>query len=334
MRKSLLYVFAVICTMGFFTACGDDDDSSSSGNWQDLSKTYEGKSVNLVMGEVTVPVDGKSVVIAASSAEKASVTLNNIIPENKSVAIDAALKEADGTYTFTGESTVGDCVVSVNGTVKGGVASVVYTRKLTSSIVGNWSLKVGVEAIYANIVTGNSTIDDLVRMIKPAISNLIWGKVSAVNVNLPEDGIFDVSWRPIGASEDKGLGEITKMASIQYCVVDGKFMVAVDKNYVTVLTTLLQQAAGDKLEAAGISIDEIMKLLVDLGGYYGLPLNMKVDGSEATFYADKDLIVPVLTMIAPILKPMVPENYQQMVDMVLQLLPNAKTLEFGLNFTK
>ena len=28
MRKSLLYVFAVICTMGFFTACGDDDDSS------------------------------------------------------------------------------------------------------------------------------------------------------------------------------------------------------------------------------------------------------------------------------------------------------------------
>ena len=353
MRKSLLYVFAVICTMGFFTACGDDDDSSSSGNWQDLSKTYEGKSVNLVMGEVTVPVDGKSVVIAASSAEKASVTLNNIIPENKSVAIDAALKEADGTYTFTGESTVGDCVVSVNGTVKGGVASVVYTRKLTSSIVGNWSLKVGVEAIYANIVTGNSTIDDLVRMIKPAISNLIWGKVSAVNVNLPEDGIFDVSWRPIGASEDKGIGEITKMASIQYCVVDGKFMVAVDKNYVTVLTTLLQQAAGDKLEAAGISIDEIMKLLVDLGGYYGKiytpqrpvfrqgrngnlkdPLNMKVDGSEATFYADKDLIVPVLTMIAPILKPMVPENYQQMVDMVLQLLPNAKTLEFGLNFTK
>ena len=117
------------------------------------------------------------------------------------------------------------------------------------------------------------------------------------------------------------------MASIQYCVVDGKFMVAVDKNYVTVLTTLLQQAAG-------ISIDEIMKLLVDLGGYYGLPLNMKVDGSEATFYADKDLIVPVLTMIAPILKPMVPENSQQMVDMVLQLLPNAKTLEFGLNFTK
>lgn len=64
MRKSLLYVFAVICTMGFFTACGDDDDSSSSGNWQDLSKTYEGKSVNLVMGEVTIPVDGKSVVIA------------------------------------------------------------------------------------------------------------------------------------------------------------------------------------------------------------------------------------------------------------------------------
>ena len=82
MRKSLLYVFAVICTMGFFTACGDDDDSSSSGNWQDLSKTYEGKSVNLVMGEVTIPVDGKSVVIAASSAEKVIVGSVSFICRN------------------------------------------------------------------------------------------------------------------------------------------------------------------------------------------------------------------------------------------------------------
>lgn len=161
--------------MGFFTACGDDDDSSSSGNWQDLSKTYEGKSVNLVMGEVTIPVDGNRSCCRFFCGE-GTVTLNNIIPENKSVVIDAALKEADGTYTFTGESTVGDCVVSVNGTVKGGVASVVYTRKLTSSIVGNWSLKAGAGAIYANIVTGNSTIDNLVPMIKPAIGNLIWGK--------------------------------------------------------------------------------------------------------------------------------------------------------------
>ena len=119
------------------------------------------------------------------------------------------------------------------------------------------------------------------------------------------------------------------MASIQYCVVDGKFMVAVDKNYVTVLTTLLQQAAGDKLEAAGISIDEIMKLLVDLGGYYGLPLNMKVDGSEATFYADKDLIVPVLTMIAPILKPMVPETSTANGRYGIATTSERKNVEFG-----
>ena len=37
------------------------------------------------------------------------------------------------------------------------------------------------------------------------------------------------------------------------------------------------------------------------------------DGSEATFYADKDLIVPVLTMIAPILKPMVPDDYEEFI---------------------
>ena len=35
---------------------------------------------------------------------------------------------------------------------EGGVASVVYTRKLTSSIVGNWSLKAGAGAIYEGTV--------------------------------------------------------------------------------------------------------------------------------------------------------------------------------------
>lgn len=334
MRKSLMYLFAVICTMGFFTACGDDDDSGSSGNWQDLSRTYEGKSVNLVLGEVTIPVDGKSVVIDASSAEKASITLNNVIPESKSVAIDATLKLADGVYTFTGESAVGDCVVSVNGTVKDGVASVVYGRKISSSIVGDWSLKTGEGAVYANIVTGNPQIDGLAGIVGPVVSQLIWGKVSAVTVDLPEDGIFGVSWRKVGDSEDTDINSITQMLSVQYCVLDGKFMMAVDKNYVTLLTTLLQQLAGEQLQAAGISVDQIMALLVDLGGYYGLPLNMTVKGNEATFYADKELIVPVLTLIAPILKPMVPENYQAIVDMVLQLLPNAQTLEFGLNMTK
>ncbi len=286
------------------------------------------------MGEVAIPADGKSVVISASSAEKASVTLNNVIPENASVVIDATLRDVDGAYSFSGESTVGECVVSVNGTVKGGVASVVYARKLTSSVVGDWSLKAGEDAIYSDIVIGNPTIDGFVPMLKPAISGLIWGKVSAVNLGLQEDGILDVSWRPVGASEDAGISGITSMMSIQYGVIDGKFMVIMDKSYVTALMPVLQQVAGDKLEAAGISVDNIMALLVDLGGYYGLPLSLKVDGSEATFYVDKDFIVPVLTMVAPLLKPMAPVAYQPMVDMVLQLLPNAEALAFGLNFTK
>lgn len=329
MKKSLLYVFAVICVMGFFTACGDDDPSSS--DWQGLSKTYEGKSVNLVMGEVAIPVDGKSVVIAASSAEKAAVTLNNVIPENKSVAIDAALKEADGTYTFTGESTVGDCVVSVNGTVKDGVASVVYARKLTSAIVGSWKLKKGIGAVHANVVTGNAQIDGMAGMIAPVVGGHIWEKVSAVNVNLPENGIFDASWRVIGASEDQGIGSITKMTSIQYCVVDGKFMIAIDKNYVTFMAAFL----SNKLEKYGISMDDFMKLLVDLGGYYGLPLCMNQNGNEVTFYADKSLIIPVVTLVTPILQQVITEpEIKAIVEKALQVLPNAKTLEFGLNFTK
>ena len=34
MKKNLLYLFALICSVSLFTACSDDDDNS----WQELPK--------------------------------------------------------------------------------------------------------------------------------------------------------------------------------------------------------------------------------------------------------------------------------------------------------
>ena len=34
MKKNLLYLFALICSVSLFTACSDDDDKS----WQELNK--------------------------------------------------------------------------------------------------------------------------------------------------------------------------------------------------------------------------------------------------------------------------------------------------------
>lgn len=328
MRKNLTYLFAVLCIVSFFTACSKDDESDASGG---VSGTYDNsKTLTLKMGEVTIPVGGKSVIIDATSAEKASVTLMNVIPESKTVVINADLKKVDGVTTLTGSATVGECGVFINGTVKDGIASIFYQRELSSPVVGTWNLKAGAGAIYMNIVTGNPTIDGLVGKVTPMISGLIWEKVSDVTVYLPKNGIFGVSWRKQGESEDTNLGAVMSMFGIQYCVVDGKFILAIDKNYIDTVIGL----AGPKLQEMGIPVEEIMKMLVDLGGYYGLPLSMKQDGNEATMYVDKSMVVPILTMAAPIIKPMVPTDYQLFVDLALQLLPSAKSLDFGLVLTK
>lgn len=330
MKKNLTHLFAVLCMVSFFTACSKDDDASS-GDWKDISKAYDNtKTLVLKMDEATIPVNGKSVTIEASSAEKASVTLTNVLPESKAVVISADMKAMDGTFALSGEATVGECVVSINGTVKEGVATVVYTRKLSSAVVGNWKLKAGTDAIYLNIITGNAMIDGLVQKAAPAVSGLIWSKVSDVAVYLPENGVFGVSWRKQGESTDMDLSAVMSMFSIQYCVVDDKFMLALDKNYIDIVVGL----AGAQLQEMGIPMEEIMSLLVDLGGYYGLPLNMRQNGKDAIMYVDKGTVIPVLTIAAPMIKPMLPEEYRMLVDLALGLLPNAQALDLGLVLTK
>ncbi len=118
MSKKFLSFMAAVCLMGAFTACDDEDNAN---DLNALSRTYEGKSIELKMGEVTLPNSGKSVVLNAAAADKAQLTLNNILPENSSLTLDASLASTGDTYTFNGESTTTDGTVTVNGTVKGGL---------------------------------------------------------------------------------------------------------------------------------------------------------------------------------------------------------------------
>ena len=83
---------AAVCLMGAFTACDDEDNTN---DLNALSRTYEGKSIELKMGEVTLPNSGKSVVLNAAAADKAQLTLNNILPENSSLTLDASLASTE-----------------------------------------------------------------------------------------------------------------------------------------------------------------------------------------------------------------------------------------------
>ena len=167
-------------------------------------------------------------------------------------------------------------------------------------------------------------------MAGPVVGQLLAQKVEAVKVNLPENGVFNVAWRKTGASEDQSLSAVASMVVLPYTILDGKFVLALDKNYMTLLSSLLES----KLAELGLSMDQMTAMLTDLGGYYGVALNVKEEGNTTTFYADKSMTSVLLPILIPIFAPSMSETEQALIDQILPLLPTAEQVDLGLTFQK
>lgn len=129
MKKSLFYLFALICSMGIFTACSDDDEPTVSQVIEtELAGTYEGKLGISVNGSELAKDIAQNISLSKSTTENAvklelknftfmGMTLGDIVVDPCTVT------ESNGTYTFKGAQTltliVGSCPVEVSGTING-----------------------------------------------------------------------------------------------------------------------------------------------------------------------------------------------------------------------
>lgn len=132
MKKNLLFLFALICSIGLFTACNNDDEKVTL---QDLSKEYSGENLALTVdGSVA---SGKTVKFIATSAEAATLALIDVVSEIGNVTIDLNLKaatEVDG-YAFEGSKEISGYVISVSGTLSN-------SSKLTVNVLTKgWELE-------------------------------------------------------------------------------------------------------------------------------------------------------------------------------------------------
>lgn len=134
MKKNLLYLFALICSMSLFTACGDDDPVYPIE--EELAGTYK--------GELAISVDGANVgsgIIQRVYISKFAAGNNQVKLELKDfnfsgmllgdiVIEPCAVTESNGAYSFTGSQTVtlaapiGACPVTVSGTITGSKISI------------------------------------------------------------------------------------------------------------------------------------------------------------------------------------------------------------------
>lgn len=325
MKKNFLYLFTVLCTLSFFTACSDDDDKSDD-NWKAVSATY--KAETLILNGTEGKAESMEIVkVDATSAEAASVVLGNIVVGEPEVSVDAKLtKAADDSYTLTGENSTSDRVVSVQGSVKSGKLTITASVKITSPVVGVWKLKIadGAADVIANVEPVDAATGMMIAALKGQLGQLIAQKVESVTVTYGEDGKLGIAFKTTAAGNGDMIMAIINMLDPRYYVktTDGNSQL-----FLAINKSILDQAGA----AMGSEMIETVKsLLVETGNYYSLPINMKVENNNAEFYESKDFIAKIL----PVITPLLPAEAQSMLAQFTPVIQNATTLDFGLGFTK
>lgn len=122
MSKKLVYLFALICSIGLFTGCSDDEEEKVDNSWEELVGDYSGE--NLVLSYGDMALTGKKVTFSATSGNNGKLLLNNIIPgENETTISNVEVKNSE----FSGTATTTYANVEYAGSVK----EKVMTLKLT-----------------------------------------------------------------------------------------------------------------------------------------------------------------------------------------------------------
>jgi hypothetical protein len=343
MKKYLIYLVSVLCTAGFFTACSDDPDPTIDESWKEISKTYSDQSESLSLslnGSSVSFSTGKTVAINALSDKEATLTLTNVVPEKATVTINAQLTKTNNVYSLSGETTESNCLIKASGTIEDGVLKMNVTREITlSSIVGDWKLnctwinettppqlvyyKVSADDAVVN-ATLNATFEGLSQMLNAAIAQ----SVSSVSVPYKKDGTYGVSWVNRDGTPGGIPDYIASIVQLQYVALDNAVVSVTDKNALLALGGVLDGI----LSGIGLNTQTVLYMLEDWGGFYGLRVNVKVEGNQATFYLTKDQILPLL----PLLSSLLPAEGMEGMDLapLLEMLPKAQTLEVGLIFSK
>lgn len=162
MKKNFLYLFTVLCTLSFFTACSDDDDPKDP-NVLDVNTAYSGDKLDLKYSGSALP--GKEITFDTKDGKTATITMKGTLDIEAIKALfsksQATLSIAPGVIPGEVTTTISNVALALNGekytfegTDKNNGREIKYTGevekdKLTMSLdvampdnalVGTWNL--------------------------------------------------------------------------------------------------------------------------------------------------------------------------------------------------
>lgn len=341
MKKNLLYLFALICSVSVFTGCSDDDEKTDD-SWKAVSATYTAETLKLSLDGTEV--SDQSVKVTANSAESASVVLNNLILAEPEVTVDAKMLKTGENYALEGENKTDLRTVSVKGSVEAGVLTLDVKVKITAPIAGTWKLAeikkdederfvsgplfINWEAEDGTLLGGFLPIES-VSELGNTIGSVVLGQVLQ-NVTFQDNGQIIASYSKSGIDLNNPVTPSWETSEEGYAAY------AVTENQILVYVNLVKIIAGSKSEES--PYEPLLELVKN-----GIPVNYEIatDGNSARVYIDKELVdkmVPYLPMLSGMIDDNALGGMGVLVKAMLSSFPEAmdKTtkMEIGLNLVK
>ncbi|MCD7962025.1 MAG: hypothetical protein LUF90_00345 [Rikenellaceae bacterium] len=348
MRRNFWLMFILLFTMSFaVVSCSDDKDDEIDNptpnpnpdpdedepTWEDLITTYSSQSDNLTIGGVTAS-EGKTIKLATSGKDQVvDITFTNLIPERASLIITGVelTKNSSNKFSFVAEEEVSGTEITVTGSLSfdsedNPQLNIVVVRNIESAIVNQWHLNPAGLISFDVYPADNALMFTMISMV---INPMITKEVQDVVIDFTKNGSVEIEWTDIEGVESNiykaiavlipggFLDEtvIRSLVNIEYFIDEqnGTVTLAIDKS----ILNLLDQF-GDLL--GDFDIASIIALMDDLGGYYGLSLDVEIDGNDVKFIANTELVAKILPIVSMLIADVdIPEEYEFIIEYLGEL---------------
>ena len=363
MKKNFLYLFTVLCTLSFFTACSDDDDPKDP-NVLDVNTAYSGDKLDLKYGDSALL--GKEITFDTKDGKTATITmkglfnLSDIMPKSTAATPSMAPGVIPGEVT----TTISNVPLILSGekyTFEGEYTGAAGVKATYSGEVQKDKLTMAVKATMpvGDLVGTSWTLAPLNPVAGSFPMVMVWKSETPLKIdgniidpNIPAGTIIDVKVEDLLAQKNVNalvsglLGGVLESITYQN---DGNIVASYKKmtasSWSTSPINLAQYYIKDKKLYVQLNIANIMAtvaankskaempqldLMTLLGSLLstGVPLDYNIKDGALQVTAGTSLLLPILKVVTsdevfPLIQTMLPESTPEIMKGLLSQIPGV-----------
>lgn len=347
MKKNILFLLTLVCSLSFFTACSsDDDDKKKNGgsDYTELEGNYSGDKFQLTYSGS--PLLGKEASFKADNTKgDGIITLKNIIPGEATTELNITFEEQskavlEKNYFSDEAETTSGAKVKYTGFVAKDLISLSLTDIIMpiNELTGTWNLNTDKSIHF--IWEGNRYAEDMAYFINnqlPFFLTLLFPEFSLSNYvesfSFKEDGNVVISYREAGDPIESAY-KTSPLNFAHYCIKENDGVNKIQA-YVSLKTILSTNRKNSR------SISELMELVEN-----GAPVGYTITDNDLSLFLDFELIEKIFTdeelreLIKSFIEELEIENeeaqeyIEELIENIGAAFDETTRMEIGINLIK